>query len=376
MITDASRRIQQARTALVLEQPFFGVLALRLRMVEDPSCETAYTDGVRIGYSPDFVGTLTQQELVGLLVHEVLHVANGHVWRRDGRDGHRWNVACDYAINDIIQKSGFTLPQGGLLDAQYAGKSAEWVYARLPEQPPQGGKDGKEKGGPARPGAGADDVRDAPTDAAEQGATEADWQQAVQQAANAAKAVGKLPSALDRFAKAAAQSRVDWRSILHRFVQQIAADDYSWTRPNRRYLPQGLYLPSLRSETLGPIAIAIDTSGSVDQTTINAFAAEVNAVVSETRPTRVYVLYADAKVHRIDTFEAGEAIELKPVGGGGTDFRDVFVKIEEFDEPVACVVYLTDGYGQFPESAEVPALWALTSNVQPPFGESVSLENV
>lgn len=374
-MADARKRLIQARATLVLEQPFFGVLALRLAVVEDPSCDTAWTDGVRIGYNPKFVDTLTQPELVGLVAHEVMHVANGHVWRRDGREPVRWNYAADYAINTIIRDAKLTLPQGALLDQRFNGKSAEWIFARLPEMPPKGGKGAGQ--GAARPGAGGHDVRDAPSDAAEHGSTEADWQQAVQQAALAAKAVGKLPASLDRFAQQAAQPRVDWRSVLHRFVQQIAQDDYAWTRPNKRYVASGLYLPALRSETLGPIAIAIDTSGSIDQVTLDQFAAEVNAVISETRPVRTHVFYADAKVHRVDTFESGESIILSPVGGGGTAFAPALDAAEELDEPPVALIYLTDLYGSHRDEApDFPVLWASTGAKEAPYGEVISLAEV
>lgn len=373
-MANTSLRVQQARTALLLNHPFFGVLALRLQVVEDATCKTAYTDGVRIGYNPKFVDGLTQSELVGLIAHEVMHAANGHIWRRDGREPKNWNVACDLAINPIIKDAGLALPEGGLLDPQYAGKSAEWIFGRLPQQPPDGGGGQGDEG---KPGAGGQDVRDAPADAAEQGSTEADWQQAVQQSANAAKAVGKLPASLERFAKAAAKSKVDWRSVLHRFVQQVAADDYSWTRPNRRYLPQGLYLPALHSEKLGPIVIVVDTSGSIDQVTIDAFAAEVNGVIGEARPARTHVIYADAKVHRIDTFEGGEAIDLKPVGGGGTAFGPALDAAEELDEPPVALIYLTDLYGSHRAQApDFPVLWASIGSQDAPYGEVVSLENV
>jgi predicted metal-dependent peptidase len=85
MQSNAARRVTAARTALILDEPFFGQLALKLRLVEDPTCPTAWTDGVRLGYNPSFVASLSQAELLAVVVHEVLHVTNGHPWRREGR---------------------------------------------------------------------------------------------------------------------------------------------------------------------------------------------------------------------------------------------------------------------------------------------------
>lgn len=383
----ARQKIQAARTALILDQPFFGALALRLAVLEQEGCGTAWTDGRTLGYDPAFVNRLTADEVLGLIAHEVMHCAGGHPWRRDGREMRQWNVACDHAINHVLVEAGFRLPQGALRDPQYLGKSAEWIYARLPAQTPQDGSgDGQgdrvgvsspdgQPSSPGVPGTGACDVRDASPDAAEDGVTEADWQQAVQQAALAAKSRGLLPASLARLAEQMAQPKVDWRSVLHRFVQQAARNDYSWRTPNTRHLARGFYLPSLRSEEVGPIAVAIDTSGSIDGVVLSQFAAELRSVVDDVKPTRVSVIYCDAKVHRVDTFERDDVVELKPVGGGGTDFRPALLAAEALDEPPVCIIYLTDLMGTFPTAApEMPVLWASTSRTQAPFGETMVIE--
>lgn len=362
----AARRVLSARTALVLDAPFFGALALRLELVEDPSCDTAWTDGRSIGYSPAFVDSLQDPELVALLAHEVMHVAAGHPWRRGAREARRWNMACDYAINEQLQESGFQLPSGALLDANYRGMPSEWIYDRIPEQ-----SGGEEEEGAPQPG----EVRDAPSETDQSGTpapTEADWQQAVQQAAQLAAARGELPGAAERFAKAVTEARVDWRSVLLRFVQERSRDDYSWTRPSSRHLPRGLYLPALRSEQLGEIAVAIDTSGSVDDTLLRQFAAELDAIRSELQPRAVRVLYCDYSVRKQERYDPGEPLQLAAHGGGGTDFRPVFAELEE--DPPALLVYLTDLDGPYPAAApEYPVLWGCTSRNVASWGETVRM---
>jgi len=92
--TKAMKKLVSARVALVLDSPFFGSLSLRLNMREDLSCPTMYTDGSIIGYNPDVVEKWSPAEIQGVLCHEILHVASGHVWRRDCRDMKKWNMAC------------------------------------------------------------------------------------------------------------------------------------------------------------------------------------------------------------------------------------------------------------------------------------------
>ena len=380
-------KLTAARTTLVLGSPFFGALALRLKLVSDPSCDTAWTDGVSIGYRPDFIDSLTQAPLLGLIAHEVLHVANGHPWRRDGRDPSQWNVAGDYAINGALVDAKFALPEDGLLDPQYTGKSAEWIYARLPQDPPppeppedegedegegEGEGEGEDEGegeGEGAPQAG--EVRDAPQ--GEDAPSEAEWQQAVREASQLA---GSLGGDLERHIEAATAARVDWRSILRRFLSETARADYTWTRPNSRYLAAGMYLPGLYSEAMPAIAIVRDTSGSIDAVSCGQFMAEIDAVASEANPVRIHVFDCDTRVTRHEVYEQGEPLDLTaPRGGGGTAFAPAFEAIENLGEPVCCVIYLTDLYGPFPAAEPpYPVLWAATSDKVAPFGETVRLE--
>lgn len=368
------KRIQIARTTLLLDQPFFGVLALGLTVIEDPTCETAWTNGHTLGFSPTFVATLNDDQLMAVVAHEVMHCACGHPWRRNGRDAERWNKAADYAINSILHDAKFALPPTALLDAQYKGKWAEWIYDRLPADPPnddQGARPSPQSSGD--PG-GLGEVRDAPADT--NSPTEADWQQQATQAARLAPA-GTMPGDTREDINQALRPRVDWRSLLRRYVQEVAKADYSWTRPNVRYIPLGLYLPSLHSHVCGPLAIAIDTSGSIDTVLLAQFASEVRTIADELQPSRVDVLYCDSKVHRVDRFERGDAITISAVGRGGTAFAPVFARIAEDGETPACLIYLTDLDGSFPAVApDYPVIWASygRSSSVAPFGDTVPCE--
>jgi predicted metal-dependent peptidase len=114
--TPTSLRIQKARTALVLDHPFFGSLLFRLKGRESRSIKTMATDGVSLYWNAEFVETLNAATLAGTLAHEVMHPALHHHVRRSGCDPKRWNEACDYAINPLLVDSGLSLPEGVLLD--------------------------------------------------------------------------------------------------------------------------------------------------------------------------------------------------------------------------------------------------------------------
>ena len=134
----ALNRVIKARTDLLLDAPFFGTLALKLKLVEDPSCKTMWVDGVSLGYNPAFVAECTHEHLKGVVCHEVLHVSNGHCWRMRGREHKAWNKAADLAINPIVLESGFLLPARALLNPDYAGMPAEQIYHLIHQpSPPQ-----------------------------------------------------------------------------------------------------------------------------------------------------------------------------------------------------------------------------------------------
>jgi predicted metal-dependent peptidase len=392
-------RISKQRSALVLDQPFFGALALRLKVLEDPACETFWVDGESLGYNPAYLATLNDLECRGILAHEILHVANGHCFRIGPRDITRWDQACDYAINPIVKRAGFVLPLPHLDDVRFHGKSAEEIYAVLTQEARH--KD-KEKSG-RNPGVNAPDGQptladganipsaalepDAPPSCGEvrpyrcpdKFIKEVEWKVATLQAAKAAKMRSKLPGSLQSLVEVAAEPSVDWRAILMRFAQQVTHDDYSWAMPNRRYLHLGFYLPSLHSPAVGDAVFVRDSSGSVFDETQAQFAAEVIHVAEVVRPARLFVLDCDTRVTQVQVFERGDPIELAPVkGGGGTSFVDPFRRLEEDGIHPAFLVYLTDMDGRFPEAPpSYPVLWASTTPLsrakQAPFGETVEV---
>lgn len=393
-----SRRIQKARTALVLDHPFFGSLLFRLKDRECRSIQTMATDGLSLYYNPDFVETLNASTLAGTLAHEVMHPALHHHVRRLGRDPKRWNVACDYAINPLLVDAGFNLPEGVLLDDRFRGMSAEQIYNLLETEAAQDSDTDDEESESGAAGSNAEQpstskanepsapsteggigqVLDAPmldkeTPTIEEQARE--WNIAVNQATTVARQAGKLPAGLNRTLEGAAMAAVNWREQLRRFWSETTLADYSWMRPNRRHLWTGLYLPGVLREGVGEVAIAVDCSGSVNARQLRLFEAEVRSILEGQRPERVYVLYFDAVVHKVETYEAGQRIDLNPVGGGGTEFGPCFEWLDDRGIRPQTLVFLTDLYGSFPTSApSYPVLWASTGSRKAPFGEVIPMQ--
>jgi len=383
----ASERITRARSRLLLDQPWFGALSLRLRIIEAPELtKTMSTDGTRLVFNAGWVAERTDSELMALVAHEVLHCALLHPYRVGGRDLKLWNLACDYAINPMLTQQGFGLPDGMANDPQYAGLSAETIYARLkrdgqPSPAPDGGGSeapdqpdftpASQPVGGQRPEAQAQAPDQPPPP---QPMTASDWQIAAEQATSVARKAGKMDGGLERSVKDARRSAVDWRTILRRFVEQSMPSDYSWSSPNRRFIAAGLYLPGVVRENLPRLAVAIDTSASIGQELLDLFGAELTAILHEARPETLEVVYCDTQVQAGESFSPDDvAIELHAKGGGGTRFQPVFDHFRD-DEP-AGLIYFTDLQGPAPVQPDYPVLWVTTeAATRPaPFGESVAL---
>lgn len=352
------KKLTKARTQLILDHPFFGSLAMRLGVGLSTEIPTAATDGRHIYWNPDFLESLSNAEVRGVLAHEVLHVTNGHCWRRGDRDHQAWNVACDQAINSILEDCAFRLPDGvvpGIPD-----KSAEELY----KAPEEGNKGEGEKGQSTSPSCG--EVLDGPSDTTEE--EKESWKVAATQAASFAKSQGALPGSLDRMIKELVNPGVDWRVLLKDFIDRTARNDYDWTRPSRRYGHTGCILPGIRSDELPEIVVAVDTSGSIDKEALEQFASEISSILG-TFETTIHVVYCDTEVRGEQVFQTADLpLSFAPVGGGGTKFDPPFEWVERKNLTPACFIYLTDLCGRVTvNEPEYPVLWVTTCQVGQPF---------
>lgn len=378
MVT-AEAKLADARTRLVRAWPFFARFALEPEYSEDTRTETMATDGLSIFWNRQFVDSVTMDELTGVVAHEGGHIAFGHHLRRGERDPKLWNMATDYVINLLLLESGFKLPDGGLVDQRFANLSAEQVYKLLQQeqrqQQPQagGGQQGAQSARASRRATPAGEVWDMPGDAATVAGEKARQPGKLAQAVRMAKQRGTVPAGLAQMVAQDRASRVDWREKLADWCQQLAVADYSWQRPQRRYLVDDLVAPAARSRVMGPLCVGIDVSGSVLDD-LPRFTGELRALHADLRPEALIVLWHDSAVAKVDVFGPDDELDLKPVGGGGTDFRPVFARIAaEGWNPVG-VVMLTDLCGPMGADPGLPVLWVSTRpGMAAAFGEVVDL---
>ncbi|WP_274532299.1 DUF2201 family putative metallopeptidase [Thermus oshimai] len=482
-------RLRRLRLRLLSDHPFFGTLLLHAPLRETPEIPTMATDGYAIYYNPSFVEGLTDDEILGVLLHEALHAAYAHLPRRGSRDPLRWNVAADIVVNGIVDQEGVgRLPEGALRDPALQDFPVEEVYALLPEtpslpnpdlleEPPshyepldeegfEEGGDGGASGAPGEEGhsgtgvdpegGGSEGEADSPNgerngvgdrdseegDGAGSGGEGANregrgkgraaggegkgtpnvsrlgrgqgtpgvpgkadalgkgvapgsgrgqgprpanlqdyWRRALREAqvavetAYGSKSQGRGALGASREYRQAVEGRLDWRALLWRFLTPTPTD---FGGLDRRFIHQGLYLEALEEWNVR-VHIAVDTSGSIGSEHLSRFLGEVQAILRAYPRTQALLYYADAKLYGPYPLEP-EGPWPGPRGGGGTDFRPFFRHLEGEDDPLGEIlaVYLTDGFGNFPETPpRFPVLWVVTPGGLEdegfPFGEVARL---
>lgn len=229
------------------------------------------------------------------------------------------------------------------------------------------------------------EVRDHPVlDSAE---NDADMQRKIEQAADIdlvnamqnAKNMGDVPAGLMRLYKERIRPTLDWRSILQRFLENCMDGDSTWTVPNRRYLYQGIYLPSRQEPRIPHMVLAVDCSGSIDEPLLQAFCAELSAILMS-YDTVLTVLFHDTKVQGSQTFSRQDLpLRITPQGGGGTDYRPVIDHIAEQGLSPNCLIWFTDlECNRFPQEPPFPVLWLpeRPNSTVVPFGEVAYLASL
>lgn len=372
-----------------------GVVMVGDRTVSD-TVPTACTNGRDELYGRAFVEELNDPELRFLILHEVYHKLYKHLttweWMYK-KDANLANIACDHVINIKISDDNTdgwaVMPAQGHRDYKYRGWDAARVFKDLCENssPEDGDGDGDSTTGTdnAAVGRGFDEhdwegAQELTDDEKRELARDID--EAIRQGAMVAGKVGD-GSERDRFGELL-EPQINWREVLREFIQNTCAgSDYStWSRPNRRYVSSGYYMPSGISDQVGELVIAIDTSGSIGQTELTLFMSEIRQICQSLMPERIRVLYWDSKVRGDESYDTHELDNLpkatKPVGGGGTSVECVPNYIRDNNiNPQACVV-LTDGYvfgswGQW----DCPVLWCILDNktAKPDTGKQVHIQS-
>ena len=396
-------RMAALRMQLLEMHPFWGYILLQMRLIPAPELPApAMTDRIdRIWFNPRLTCELNSRELGFVLMHEICHQVLAAAERRRDREPHKWEMAADYAINDLIAdipapgasryspgpSSLYQLPPGWLFSRRYKGWIAETIYedlCRKKVEPdveffdlPLPDGDGGTIELAAVPGLGGGIDLHMPL---ELGDEEREVLKTRLAAAadnfHANRDRGDIPSDFLRRLGLLSPPKVPWRRLLHQYADGVLhRDEYSLAFPNRRFLMHDLVVPGYYNETVGMLVAAVDSSGSMTDSDIRAVLSELRGMVGQAR--EMIVIVADCKIQEVvEGDQLDEFFERRRVrGGGGTDHNCVFDYIAEHGIAPAVFVGLSDLYSSFPERRpSYPVLWLVPEDHgTPPWGRVIEM---
>ena len=354
-----------------MQYPLFGIIASRLKLIQNDNIRSFRSNGITLEYNSDFFSKLEPSEMEFVFANGAMHASLSHERRKNGRSGWLWQLATDYAINDMLVANGLDRPMEAHYDPRFRGLYAEEIYEELK----------------------ADILRDAleyeaqeETDASKKESSDENQELNERLFEDFAQAVfaseiqkGEIPLASERFFIIKSSQKINWRDELKSALERFCKDDYTLLPPNKKFLHSGIYLPSCISQKLR-FALAIDTSGSIDEEMLGLFLQELNAIMLTLQNYEMEFFLCDEKIRFHKIFYGGDILdvslfynELK--SGGFTDFREVFEFLEHEREDVKLLLYFSDLEGIFPTQApNFPTKWVSLKTREVPFGEIIVID--
>ena len=358
------KSIQAARYLLAKRRPYLASAIWSMTVIETEALDTAGIDARwKLYLNPQAVSRWKPEAFADILYHLVLHLLRGHPERMKLFPEEIGTIAADLEINDDLWKENVHLPEPIVLPKHFNlpdGKLAEWYARKLLEQAIPIELEKRGYGGNCGSGASGHEAPwEEPGGWGEEGispeAGKAIRRIVAQSILEHQKSQGYLPAHLQRWAEDILESKVDWRKELPNLVrayvaQRAGAIDFTWQRPSHRSQITRVILPTLRGG-IPRVSIVIDTSGSMDSQDLRTCLSEVSGIIRAVGG-KVHVLVADAEVHWVGEVFNPKEIEL--IGGGGTSMK---VAIEEaIESRPDCIIVLTDGYTDWPQSSDVPVI--------------------
>lgn len=408
-------KLTRARIQIQKQYPFFAYLSLFLKFQEKETPEIADTICVNprgeIYYNDKWIDDLDEEEMKGVLTHEVLHLTLLHMTRRGSRNPKLWNCAIDLCANYVLVENNFKLPKGLVPDKKgnftfkelcnytinVKGKTSEEVYDELEgvigRQSGNKGQGQQGQGQKGQGGSGENDGENEERDCgdgiergwdkhlsdlikdgikkefgelseSERAELERLWLQRIQEAYVSSKLRGNMPLGIELFVGNLHESRVNWKNKLLRQIQKVIPYDFTYAHPSKKSISTGIYMPDTDKERI-EVSIMIDTSGSVGQEELSDFISEIIGIAKAYKNRIEMKLYChDTKLQASYKVENGSIEKIKKLeirGGGGTSFITPLNELLKEREKPKLLIWLTDGCGDDIEKKPAfPILWILS----------------
>jgi predicted metal-dependent peptidase len=399
MSTELTRALNKAKVGLlqIKNSAFISTILFSLRFSWDKTIPTACTNGIKLLVNPDFFMSLDKEERIFLLAHESWHVAFQHMARLDKtkKDNFSvWNQATDHYINLMLIAAGYKMIQGGLADTKFSDQqvwSSDAIFNHLmeneedqvqdftedfdPSAASGDGDNGSESGGTGNDN-GDGTGKMSPEEV--QKKIEDVIIKAAMQSKMSSDGAGAIPNEIEIALDKLLNPKLPWNVILQNYMAAYAKEDFSWRKPNRRYMPREMYMPSLYSESLGHVGVAVDTSCSVTDEQFAAFRTEIVTLHQTYNPERLTVVDFDTRIHNVhDLSQGDDATQIKFTGRGGTDMHDVFEFYKNPDNtPLVLIMFSDMECAPITEDPGFPVVWVKLGGYgfNPDFGTVIDFE--
>jgi len=366
---------QVARTtkSLIFQEPFYGLFLIGINKKYTESIPTAGVSknniGMQLTINPQFYFELTEDHRYGLIKHELLHIAFGHLLTRDlYGDKKLFNIAADLEINQYIASS--KLPEGGLLLSSFPEldlpvKAGTDKYYELLQQAKQDGTSpsldnlmNQMDGNSCYCHSGWDDFDDLPESDKKLIQKQIEHQ-LKESAEQTIKKQGNIPGELADLIRRLTHvdpPKFDWKAYLRRFIgnSSIVYTKKLRRKYNKRYAAN----PGLKIKFKNHICVGVDTSGSVNNDELREFFSELTHMHKTGH--QITVVQCDTHITSIKEFKPNQ--DWKIHGRGGTSFQPVIDHYNEKKGYYTALIYLTDGEAYSPENCPNNTLWVHSSN--------------
>jgi len=389
MSLDVANRIVKAKIQLQKSYPFWAYLSLFLKFKKIEKgkmlCDTMGVDCVtgEVYYVKEFIESLSDSELVGVIAHEINHIAFLSQLRQDSRDSDGWNCATDLSINSLLKLNGFKLAKGGIIPdyndelnigngkkiTKCSEKTAEEIYDLFPKIKKKKTtyiiSDGKGKGEELGEGfdvhiKGKEGKVLTPK---EKKALIESWNGKLQEALIIAKMKGDVPIGMERLIGKLHENKINWRTLLQRYIMNSFPSNHTYQTPHKKSRSIGCYMPNILKEKI-EISVMVDLSGSVGKEELTDFMSELIGMAKAFQDKlEMRVFSHDTECYDNGLITNGNIEKLKSMslkGGGGTSFLNPLKYLEENNIKPKCLIWLTDGYGDEIEKSPFDILWVLS----------------
>jgi predicted metal-dependent peptidase len=375
---DKQQSLSKTSKELMLKEPYYGFFLIMLNKLWDSKrVPTAGVSKNGINYqlaiNPEFWESLSEDHRLGLLKHELLHIAFGHLTTFfKFTDKRLANVAMDMEINQYIDKD--YLPEGGIDIDNYDDSlnldrkaGARYYYDKLKQL--QDEKDKSGSCGCAKMDGLLEDIENGNTPnhdtweefenltEAEQRLIDKQLQKVLSDAKEQTiKKRGTVPGEIEGviIIDEITPPKFDWRGYIRRFtgVSTRVFTKKIRRKENRRFSDN----PGLKVKMRQHILLAIDTSASVSNDELIEFMSEMHHIYK--CGVDITVIQCDTNIKSVEPYKGQK--DLNVHGRGGTEFDPVLEYYNENLRKYTSLIYFTDGECYATVKPKGNVLWVIS----------------